>query len=141
MLPVSYHYFTLSPLDEPWPYAVFCVHWLSSLACIFVSVYFFRKQRGAWWSLIALAFALPLISQTIFCLLHGLPPLPYGTAYPDQYSSPAPHGDTTGATVITKTVGVNVYLDDVTPLVAIALGWSYLADRKKRANGMPTAET
>jgi len=136
--PVPYHLFTLSPLDEPWAYAAFCLQWLSSLVCVFVSVQFFRKQKGAWWLIIALAFALPLIGQTFFGLFHGLPPLPYGTIYPDQHGAPASPGYSNNTTT---GVTVNIYWDTLSPLIALALGWAYLADKKNPAGNSSTAQT
>jgi hypothetical protein len=139
----------LSPLESPLAYAFFIVHWLSSFICIFVSVHFFRKQRGTWWLLVALAFTLPLLIYTSFCLQHGLPPLPHGveSSFSQQQLPPAPtsgYADgvtarhltgSTGPTVSTRGVTSNIVFDPLIPMLAIALGWAYLADRKKRADG------
>jgi hypothetical protein len=136
----------LSPLESPIAYALFIVHWLSSLICILVSVYFFRKQRGTWWLLVALAFTLPLLNYTTLCLLRGLPPLPYGvesyfsqqqlpTASTSSYADGLTASHLTGSTVSTRGVTSNSVFDSLTPMLAIALGWAYLADRKKRADG------
>jgi len=87
--------------------------------------------------LITFAFLLPLLESVNFDLRHGLLPLPYGTAYPDQvYPAPAQHighagGMVTGSLVAVKRTEINIYWDSITPMVAIALGWAYLADRKK----------
>ena len=37
----------------------------------------------------------------------------------------------TGSLVAVKRTEINIYWDSITPMVAIALGWAYLADRKK----------
>jgi hypothetical protein len=145
MAPVP-HYVILSPLESPIAYAFFVVNWLSSLICIFVSVHFFRKQRGTWWLLVALAFTLPLLYFTIFCLLHGLPPLPYGveshfsqqhlpSALTSGYADGATASHLTGSIVVTRGVTSNSIFDPLPPLLAIALLWAYVADRKKRADG------
>jgi hypothetical protein len=140
----------LSPLESPIAYANFVVNWLSSLICIFVSVHFFRKQRGTWWLLVALAFTLPLLYFTTFCLQHGLPPLPYGveSSFSQQQLPPAPtsgYADGVTARHLTRSTGPivlsrggvtsNIVVDPLPPLLAIALLWAYLADRKKRADG------
>ena len=115
---------------------------------------------GTWWLLIAIAFILPLLEGVIGGLLLGLLPLPYGTAYPDQVQSaptqyvghatvavpsptPEPNQDQPRSHVayghltvtgITKFSEVHIYWDSITPMVALALGWAYLADRKKRGS-------
>ena len=122
-------------MTEPWPYVAFVLRWISSLVCIWVSVYFFRRQKGTWWLLIALAFALPLFGQLIINLAMGLPILPFETVYPELpsiYHRPF----TTGSTRFTE---VHVYWDFVGPFIAIALGWAYLDD-KKTANENPPIE-
>jgi hypothetical protein len=124
-----FSYDLLSPLSEPWAYSVFAVHCISSLVCIFVSVYFFRKQKGAWWLLVAVAFLLPLLGYTIESAAHGLPPLPYGVTSPFQQLPPTDKDD--GSTTFTRTTDVTISLDTVTPIMACALIWAYFADRKQ----------
>jgi hypothetical protein len=101
-----------------------------------VSVYFHRRKKGAWWLLIAVAFMLPLLESVVGNFIRGLPPLPYGTAYPDHVT-PVPPGDTGNITTFT---GVTIYWDTLTPMLAVAFGWAYFADRKKLVGG-PTAQT
>jgi len=144
------HYVILSPLVSPIAYANFVVQWLSSLICIFVSFHFFRKKRGTWWLLVALAFTLPLLNVTTFCLLRGLPPLPFGVEpyfsqqqlSPAQTSGYADSANTRHLTCqksvpinVTSSVTTNIVFDSLPPMLAIGLGWAYLADRKKRADG------
>jgi hypothetical protein len=123
------HHYILSPLDEPWAYLAFILHWVSCLVCVFVGIYFYRQKKGTWWLLIALAFALPLLENIVTNFWLGLPPLPYGTAYPDLVSS-APPGY---AGNIIKRQEVDIRLDSVAPIMALALGWAYFSDRKARA--------
>jgi len=122
-------FYILSPITERWAYAVFALHWISSLICIVVSISFFRKGKGAWWSLVALAFFLPLLSYAVGCFMHGLPPLPYGLISPVRHLPPSEQGD--NSAVFTQTSQISVYLDTVTPLMALALIWAYFADKKQ----------
>jgi hypothetical protein len=131
------HYFILTPWEYPVAYVTFGLHWFSSLICIAVSLYFFRQKKGAWWVLIALAFALPLVGEIIRNLRHGLPPLPYSLAGPIQElsfngeikdSTGLPQTQT-GGTTWYQTSQVSIYLDPVSPLVAMGLAWAYLAYR------------
>jgi hypothetical protein len=131
------HYVILSPFDQPAAYIAFAINWISSLVCIAASIYFYRRKKGTWWLLIAAAFVLPLLENGIWSLIHGLPPLPFGKAYPDQVS-PTPPGYSTITTRLTEAA---VVWDTVTPMLAIALSWAYFADRKKRAGGASTAQT
>jgi hypothetical protein len=126
------HDFILSPFDVPIAYIAFAIRWLSSLVCIAVSIYFYRRKKGTWWLLIAVAFILPLLESVVGSLIHGLPPLPYGTSYPDHVS-PVKPGYTGN---ITKFTGVAIYWDTVTPMLALALGWAYLADRSQGQDGV-----
>jgi hypothetical protein len=135
------HYVILSPLESPSAYAIFALHWFSSLICVFVSVHFFRQQRGNWWLLVALAFALPLVGYTIRGLAHGLPPLPY--AIESSYSReqlptpPAPRTDgpnmahLTGSGYTISSRNSTSILDTVSPIMAIALIWAYLSSIPK----------
>jgi hypothetical protein len=131
------HEFILSPFEEPIAYIAFAVKWLSSLVCIAVSIYFYRRKTETWWLLIAFAFILPLLESVVGSLIHGLSLLPYGTAYPDQIS-PVPPGYTGS---VTKFTAVTIHWDTVTPIMALGLGWAYLANRKKQAGEPPTAQT
>ena len=141
------HYVTLSPLEHPVIYAFFGLTWLSCLFCIWVSFYFYRARKGTWWLLIAATFVFPVLAELSMCLLHGLPPLPYTLVYPEQnlhppplgpeeYQEPGPHAWTT--TTMTMSVS-RAQWSFYPPMMALALGWAYLADRKKRT--VPTAQT
>jgi len=140
------HYVILSPLESPITYALFGITWLSCLFCIWVSIYFYRTKKGPWWLLIAAAFVFPMIAELSMCLLHGLPPLPYSLVYPEQnlhppplgpedYQGPGVHARTT--TILTMSAS-RAQWSFFQPMMAIALGWAYLADRKKRADNSPT---
>jgi len=141
------HYVILSPLESPITYALFGITWLSCLFCIWVGIYFYREKKGPWWLLIAAAFAFPMIAELTICLLHGLPPLPYSLVYPEQTIRP-PSGPedwhppgmarTTG-TIITSVS--RAQWSFYPPMMAVALGWAYLADRKKRIGNSSTAQT
>jgi len=132
------HYVTLSPFEAPVTYVLFFVTWISSLFCIFISFYFRRTKNENWWLLIALAFALPLIFEVSICLSHGVPPLPYTLVLPDQTmrslneSSAAPDNSPLPFTKSLTTFSVSrVQWSFFPPLMAIAFGWAYLADRRK----------
>jgi hypothetical protein len=137
------HYVILSPLESPITYALFVMTWLSCVIGIWVSIYFYRAKSGTWWLLIAAALAFPLITEITICLLHGLPPLPYALVYPEQKYPPAPLGPddwqqpgmprTTGTIIIRAS---RAQWSFYPPLMAVALGWAYLADRKKRNGGV-----
>jgi len=141
------HYVILSPLESPITYMAFVLTWVSCLFCIWVSIYFYRTQKGPWWLLVAAAFAFPLLAEGSLCLLHGLPPLPYRLVYPEQSLHPPPLGPEAysgpGAraqTTTTLTMSVSrAQWSFYPPMMALALGWAYFADRKKRAG--PTAQT
>jgi hypothetical protein len=122
-------FYILSPVTEPWAYAVFAAHWISSLTCIVVSIAFLRKGKGAWWSLVALAFSLPLLGYAIECYSHGLPPLPYGLISPVQQLSPTEQGN--ASATFTQTSQVSMTIDTVTPLMACALIWAYFTDKNQ----------
>src|ERR1700735_1217841 len=81
------HYVVLSPLESPIAYAFFGMDWICSLSCILVALHFYRAKKGAWWMLVAVAFALPPMEHIGFCLMHGLPPLPYGLKSTEQFPS------------------------------------------------------
>ncbi len=132
------HYAILSPSDEPTAYIVFAIHWISSLVCIAASIYFYRRKKGTWWLLIAAAFILSLLEGGIWSLSHGLPPLPFGKAYPDQIISALP-GHT--GSITKKLTELSIVWDTKTPMLAFALGWAYFDDRKKQVNDAPTAQT
>ncbi|HUB67673.1 MAG TPA: hypothetical protein VL981_09335, partial [Candidatus Methylacidiphilales bacterium] len=135
----NHHYFILSPWEYRDAYIAYGIHWLSSLICIAVSFYFFRQKKGVWWLLIALAFFLPLAGQLAGSLWYGEPLLPWGLVGPDQgFSSdnvPAgyPGGFIPGA--FTRTVQVFIPWDFISPIVAIALAWAYLADKSSVKSG------
>jgi hypothetical protein len=109
--------------------------WISSLICIFVSLHFYQRRKGKWWMLVALAFFLPLLGSFLFDLRNGLLPLPYGIDYPAQYSARFTPGM---ATAMIKTTVVSISWDTVSPIMALALGWAYLADKKRPAASVQT---
>jgi hypothetical protein len=121
------YYFILAPWEYPQAYAAFALHWISSLICIAVGLYFWRRKRGPWWAVIALAFALPLLGTLGQGLWHGLPPLPADTGnllpQPDMFRQ--------GGFSNTRQVSVYINWNFVSPLVALALAWAYFAERKK----------
>jgi len=122
MAPVL-HYITMTPREAPVAYLWFLIEWLSSGICIGVSIYFYRRAQGAWWLLVAFAFAVPLVLHVIFALAHGLPPLPYGL----QQKVLMPSGQTI---ILTKS---DHYTSTLVPLMAIAMFWGYLNDARKQA--------
>src|ERR1700683_1201867 len=141
------HYVILSPFESPVVYTFFLLTWLSCLFCIWVSIYFYRAKKEPWWLLIAAAFLFPLIAEVSICLLHGLPPLPYSLVYPEQKLPSTPYpmdpqrqgGPMTGSeTSFTASFSLAQW-SFYPPMMAIALGWAYFADRKKRSDGLPTA--
>jgi hypothetical protein len=138
MIPLVPHYVTLSPLESPITYIFFVLTWLSCLFCIWVSFYFYRTKKESWWLLIAAAFVFPLVAEISMCLLHGLPPLPYSLVYPPQklppsgpenYQQPGVTGTLTTISTSVSRVQWSLY----PPMMALALGWAYLAERKKQA--------
>jgi hypothetical protein len=122
------HYYVLSPLEQPWAYLAYVVNGISSLVIILVSLYFFRRLKKYWWLLFALAFALEPLRNLIFCLGHGIPPLPYGLIYPMHQVSPHTFGQHTYVTI--RWYPYAFYLS------AIAMACGYLNDRRP-----PTAQT
>jgi len=147
-MPHMPHYVILSPLEAPITYVLFCLTWLSCLFCIWVSVRFYRSKKGPWWLLVAAAFAFPLMAEVSLCLSHGLLPLPYSLVYPDQATHPIPlgpeeyqgPGPRTGTMTIIRTSISRMQWSLYPPMMAVALGWAYFADRKKSAGGS-TAQT
>ncbi len=121
------HHYILSPLDQPWAYTVFLLHWISSLVCVGVSIYFYCRKKGSWWLLIALAFGLPLLGTIVIDASMGLPPLPYGTAYPPVDMPSVRPGYTAGTSSHSET---SIYLDTISPMVAAALLCGFFAERK-----------
>jgi hypothetical protein len=132
------HRVLLSPLEHPVIYAFWFLHLFSSLICIWVSVHFFRQKRERWWLVVAFAFALPWFVSIIHSLLNGLPPLPSGMeSQLALQPQPASSMGYTGSVI--KSTAISSNLDTVTPLMAIALSWAYLADKKRRSES--TAQT
>ncbi|MCE0499601.1 MAG: hypothetical protein LV481_16805 [Methylacidiphilales bacterium] len=127
------HYVILSPFESPILYALFGLRWSSSVICILISLYFYRSKKEVWWLLVIGAFALPLISEVITRLSYGLPLLPYGLRTIKQTYRGIPN-------VVHVAVNVtwNSWECSMPPLMAIALGWAYLADRKRRTDGPTT---
>ena len=124
------HDVTLSPLESPVAYLWFAEGWISSLICIGVSLYFYRRGHGAWWLLVAFAFAVPLLAGVITPLAHGLPPLPFGRLEEIPPSAPVPAGMTGGTTYVLQTA---VTIPTFEPLLAIAFFWGYLQERRRLA--------
>ena len=118
-------YVVLSPVAEPIAYLSRSLLWISSAICIGCSLYFYRQKQGAWWWLVAAAFAVPLLGEVWRSISHGLPPLPFGVMESQQ-----PSADLT----ITNTTSFN-FLPSIQPLMAIALFCGYLHHKRKhRAN-------
>jgi hypothetical protein len=126
------HYVLISPFESPVLYALFGLRWGCSIICILISLYFYRLKREAWWLLMAGAFAMPLIFEVIVCLSHGLPLLPYGLRTIRQ---PTKENFVTVSTLVKISYNQWSFFP---AFMAIALGWAYLAERKRRADG-PTA--
>ena len=118
------HYVTLSPWEYPHPYLFFVLRWVSSLACILFSLLLFRSGKGNWLLLVAAAFALPLLAEVAVCLRHGLLPLPYGFQT---------HQDVFPWNPIAPTKSYGAW-SLIPPLMATALAWAWLDDRKKAAS-------
>jgi hypothetical protein len=75
-----------------------------------------------------------------------MPPLPYSLFYPEQklHSTQYPMnpqgqgGPVTGSETTVTASFIRVQWSFYPPMMALALGWAYLADRKKRAANSST---
>jgi hypothetical protein len=134
------HYVLISPLQQPLTYLLFATTWFSCIICIVISIHFFRLRRGAWWLVIALAMALPLLEEVGAALWIGLPPLPYSLEYPPQHMIDSAagvaaldpsHGPVRSESIFVYSVS-RVQWSFYPPMMAAALVWAYTRDKKER---------
>ena len=121
-----HHYYVVSPLEEPWAYLAYIANGISSLVIFLVSLYFFRRQKKYWWLLLAIAVALAPFYNLMFCLWHGIPPLPYGIIYPKHQVSPNNFAEHRYITI--RWESYFFYL------TAIAFACGYLSDKRQPSN-------
>jgi hypothetical protein len=140
------HYVILTPGEAPITYLLWSITWISGLTGFLVGLSFYRRGRGTWWLLAAIAFALPLVGEICRPAVHGLPPLPYGERISEMPTPPAhneplvpgttyhvfdpQHDMTTGLsdTITTRTV---IHADFTLTLMAIAFLMAYFADKER----------